>query len=187
MPNPRLAARYAKSLIDLAQENGQLDQVFGDLLLLASVSRENRSFVTFIRNPVINADKKKKIFGAIFSGKLTNLTGQFCELLIRKGREQYLPDIAQAGVDQYRKINHIRRVKITTAVALDDQLKEAIVAKVKSEIPDEKIELETAVNADLVGGFVLESDNNLFDASIRRDLNDVKKQFSQNVYVANIR
>jgi F-type H+-transporting ATPase subunit delta len=98
-----------------------------------------------------------------------------------------MPEIAYAGVNQYRKINHIRRVKITTAVALDEQLKEAIVARVTKEIPDEKIELETAVNADLVGGFVLESDNNLFDASIRRDLNDVKKQFSQNVYVANIR
>lgn len=187
MPNPRLATRYAKSLIDLAQENGQLDQIFQDLQLLSTVSRENRSFVTFIRNPVINADKKKKIFRAIFSGKLSHLTDEFCELLIRKGREQYLPEIAHAGVDQYRTLRHIRQVKITTAVPLEQSLKDAIIAKVTKEIPDETIELVTAVNEDLIGGFVLESDNNLFDASIQRDLKDVKKQFSVNVYVPNIR
>lgn len=187
MPNPRLASRYAKSLIDLAQEGGQLDQIFQDLQLLASVSRENRSFLAFIRNPVINADKKEKIFSAIFSGKLSPLTDKFCTLLIRKGRENYLPEIAHAGVSQYRQLKHIRQVKITTAVPLGEELKKAIIAKVQSEISGEQIELVTEVNENLIGGFVLESDNNLFDASILRDLKDVQKQFLGNVYVQNIR
>jgi len=187
MPNPRLASRYAKSLIDLAQENGQLDQIFRDLELLATACRENRAFVAFIRNPVINADKKEKIFHAIFEGKMSLLTDKFCKLLIRKGRERYLPEIAEAGVNQYRVIKHIRQVKITTAVPLEESLKAAIIAKVTSEIADQHIELVTKVNEDLIGGFVLETDNNLFDASILRDLRDVKKQFAENVYVPNIR
>lgn len=187
MPNPRLASRYAKSLIDLAQETDQLDQIFKDIEVLAAACRESRPFLTFIRNPVINADKKGKIFQAIFEGKLSPLTEKFCKLLIRKGRESYLPEIAFAGSEQYRHIRNIRQVKITTAAPLDETLKDVLIRKIKSEISDQKIELITAVNEDLIGGFVLETDNNLFDASIRRDLKDVKSQFLKNVYVPNIR
>ncbi|MBC7902760.1 MAG: F0F1 ATP synthase subunit delta, partial [Gemmatimonadaceae bacterium] len=46
-------------------------------------------------------------------------------------------------------------------------------------------ELET--KPDIIGGFVLEFNNNLIDASIERDLRDIKKQFGQNIYVRQIR
>ncbi len=35
-PNPRLAARYAKSILDLAIERGQLDVIYNDMLTLQS-------------------------------------------------------------------------------------------------------------------------------------------------------
>jgi F-type H+-transporting ATPase subunit delta len=47
--------------------------------------------------------------------------------------------------------------------------------------------LKTKVDNDLIGGFVLEANNNLFDASISRDLKDIKKQFLQNLYIPDIR
>lgn len=187
MPNPRLASRYAKSLIDLAQETGQLDIVFNDLQLLEAACRESRPFVSFIKSPVINADKKEKIFHILFSDKIAALTDKFCKLLIRKGRENYLPEIAHAGIQQYRIIKNIRQVRVTTAMPLEGALKEDIIAKIKTEIPGEHIELLTVVNEDLIGGFILETNNTLYDASIQRDLSDVKKQFSENVYIRSIR
>ena len=45
------------------------------------------------------------------------------------------------------------------------------------------LELESKVDPSLIGGFVLEFDNNLVDASVVRDLRDIKKQFQQNLYV----
>jgi F-type H+-transporting ATPase subunit delta len=187
MPNPRLASRYAKSLIDLAVETGQLEAVFNDLQLLSGICRNSRDLVNFIKSPVINADKKEKIFHTLFNDKISVLTDKFCKLLIRKGREIYLPEIAHAGIQQYRHIKNIRQVKITTAVPLDESLREEIVQKIKREIPGQNIELHTAVKEDLIGGFVLETDNSLFDASVLRDLKDIKKQFLENVYVSNIR
>lgn len=187
MPNPRLASRYAKSLIDLASETGQIDRVFQDLQLLGSACRQSRPLVTFLRSPVINADKKEKIFHILFSDKIAPLTDKFCKLLIKKGRENYLPEIAQAGIQQYRDIKNIRQVTITTAAPLEGDLMEDIMTKIKYEIPDEHIELLTQVNENLIGGFVLETDNTLYDASVLRDLKDVKKQFSDNVYIRNIR
>lgn len=187
MPNPRLATRYAKSLIDLAVETDQLEVVFRDMEFLYKACRGSRELESFIKSPVINADKKIKIFHILFKDKLGELSWRFCDLLIKKGRESYLPEIAQAAIRQYRVIKHIRQVKITTAVAMDESLKNEIIDKVKSEIPDQQIELLTSVKEELVGGFLLETDNSVFDASIRRDLRDIKKQFNINVYVRSIR
>jgi F-type H+-transporting ATPase subunit delta len=184
MPNPRLARRYAKSLIDLAVETGQLDVVFRDLKLLQEVCSSNRDFVNFLRSPVISPDKKEKIFHVLFGARVSELTAKFCVLLIRKGRESNLPEIAQAGIQQFRHIRHIRQVKITTAVPLAEALTEDLVRRITEEIPDRQIELEKAVDADLIGGFILETENTVFDASIARDLKDMEKQFTQNVYAS---
>lgn len=61
MPNPRLATRYAKSLIDLSVERGQLDVVYGDMQYLQQVCKASRDFVNLLRSPVIKADKKQAI------------------------------------------------------------------------------------------------------------------------------
>jgi F-type H+-transporting ATPase subunit delta len=69
---------------------------------------------------------------------------------------------------------------------MSEELKATIISKVKSaEVKD--IELETAVKDELIGGFVLEVQGNLVDASILRDLKDVKKQFLNNDYIHKIR
>ena len=58
---------------------------------------------------------------------------------------------------------------------------------VKPSTSIQKIELESVVNEDLIGGFVLEFNNNLVDASIQRELRDLKTQFEKNVFVQQIR
>ncbi len=58
MPNPRIAARYAKSLVGLAQERGELEAMYQDMQLLQSICKSNNDFVNLLRSPVIRADKK---------------------------------------------------------------------------------------------------------------------------------
>ena len=102
MLNPRLAARYAKSLIDLATEQNQLERVYDDMLLLQSVCKTNRDFVALLKSPVIPADKKLSVLDASTSGRVTDLTASFNRLLVRKGRESVLPEIADAFIEQYK-------------------------------------------------------------------------------------
>ena len=61
MPNPRLAARYAKSLIDLSIERNQLEMIYKDMQYLQAVCKNSREFVNLMRSPVVAADKKKSI------------------------------------------------------------------------------------------------------------------------------
>jgi F-type H+-transporting ATPase subunit delta len=187
MQHPRLAGRYAKSLIGLAIEQNQLEQVHTDMQYLSALCQQSREFVNLLKSPIIQADKKAKILDAVTADKVSKLTHAFNRLLVQKGRENVLPEIVHAFIDQYNEIKGIHKVKITTAVPISEELKEKIVAKIKAETPLQQIELEAAVKEELIGGFTLEFNNNLVDASILRDLNDIKKQFLGNVYIQNIR
>ena len=187
MQNPRLAGRYAKSLIDLSIEKDLLEAVYKDMLFLQSICKSNRDFVNLLRSPIIKADKKAKIIEAVTEGRVSELTRSFNSLMVKKGRERYLPEVVNAFIDGYNEIKHIHRVKLSTAQPVSEDLKERIIGQLKASGSMPHIELETVVNEDLIGGFVLEFDNNLVDASIARDLKDIKKQFEQNIYVKQIR
>lgn len=187
MPNPRLAARYAKSLIDLSTEKGQLEAVYADAKYLQAVCKASKDFTNLLRSPIIKSDKKQLVIDAVTAGKVNEITAAFNKLLVTKGRESELPEIYETFVDQYNSINGIHKVKLTTAVSVSEELKNAIVAKAKAEAGISAVELEVVVDEKLIGGFVLEYNNNLVDASVLRDLKDIKKQFTQNVYVQQIR
>ncbi|MCM5529564.1 ATP synthase F1 subunit delta [Parasegetibacter sp. NRK P23] len=187
MQNPRLAGRYAKSLVDLATERNQLEVVFKDMEFLQAVCKQNPDFVTLMKSPVIPGDKKLKIMEAVLSGRISELTTAFASLLIRKGRENVLPEIATAFLQQYKLLKGIHEVKLTTAVPVSEELKDTIVKRIQASTPMQNVELETVVDESIIGGFVLEMGDSLVDASIIRDLRDVKKQFLNNDYIFNIR
>ncbi|MEJ7737681.1 MAG: ATP synthase F1 subunit delta [Chitinophagaceae bacterium] len=187
MHNPRLAGRYAKSLLDLAVENNQLENVYKDMLYLQDICKTSKEFVTLLRSPVIKSDKKAQIMEAITKGKVGTLTASFNSLMISKGREQTLPEIVFAFIDMYNDIKGIHKVKLTTAQPVSEELKQSIIDKFTSSTSFQYIELETVIREELVGGFIVEFNNNMVDASVLRDLKDIKKQFQDNIYVHKIR
>src|SRR5688500_2641126 len=131
MLSPRLAGRYAKSLIDISKEQGQLEVVFEDMQTLQSINKGSRDFVTLLRSPVVTADKKNKVITAVTTGKISNLTATFIRLLVSKGREPVLPEIISAFIEQYKKLKNIYPVKLTTAAPISEALKNRIISKIR--------------------------------------------------------
>ena len=187
MPNPRLASRYAKSLIDLALEKGELEKIYEDMQWLQRVIKGSRDFGNFLRSPIIKSDKKEKIAEAIIGGKVTNITSLFIRLLIAKGRESNLPEIITSFISQYKEYKNIYPVKLTTAIPIDEKLKKAMVDQIRKTSDMQNIELEAMVNEDLIGGFVLEAGDKLIDASIAYDLRQIARQFENNDFVYKLR
>jgi F-type H+-transporting ATPase subunit delta len=186
-PNPRLAARYAKSILDLAIERGQLETVYKDMVFLRVICRSNRDLVNLLQSPIIKTDKKRRILEAITAGRISPLTTTFNALLMSKEREAYLPEIAAAFEEQYKTYNGIQTVKLTTAIPISEDLKQVVLDKVKADRQVEKIDLETEVRAELIGGFVLEIGDELIDASVSFDLRKIKQQFQNNDFIYKIR
>ncbi|MBX5438307.1 MAG: ATP synthase F1 subunit delta [Thermoflavifilum sp.] len=187
MRNLLVASRYAKSLVDLAQNMGQLEAVYQDAQLLDQMCRESRPWTNFLRSPVIKPDKKEKIVTQLLKDRVHTLTYQFIRLLIRKGREAHLPEIARAIIDQYFNLKEIHRVHITTAVPVGQATHELIIRKLQEALGWKQVELQTRVDPRLIGGFVLQTGDRLLDASVYHQLQEMKKQFTDTSYVYNIR
>ncbi|MEM1327320.1 MAG: ATP synthase F1 subunit delta [Bacteroidota bacterium] len=182
----KIATRYAKSLIDLAQDRNELDRVYEDVLLFQEVAK-NREFKTLLTSPIINVDKKRSIFKAIFGNKITELMDKFLDIVLKKGREDALLPIMRAFDTQYKSIKHISDLKITSAKPLSESAIESIKQKlIAQKAIYSDVEVVTEVNPNLVGGVVLEFGGQLYDASISRKLTELKKEFTENLYISQI-
>lgn len=179
----RIATRYAKSLIDLAIEQGKLEQVSADMNTLGTAAK-NRDLYLFLKSPIIHADKKNAALEVIFKGKLDGLTMSYLTLLVNKGREAYVPEIAEEFAEQYKTLKKITSVTVTTAAPLSDavlaELKKKLLA---SGVTSENLDIETKVDPELIGGFVLEFDHKRYDASVAHKLDELRATFSKNLYV----
>jgi F-type H+-transporting ATPase subunit delta len=187
MRNPRLSGRYAKSLMDIAVEQNAVESIYQDMLGLQKLFAESKELVSVMHSPIIPADKKQAIVKAIIGGKANPITEQFITLLTTKAREYFLPEIATTFIAQYKELNQINTVQLTTAHELDEATKASLIASISAQLQGKKLDLITKVDEKLIGGFVLESNNNLFDASIAKDLKDIQKQFLQNIYIPSLR
>jgi F-type H+-transporting ATPase subunit delta len=182
----RIASRYAKSLLELAQEQNKLEAVTGDMENFKALL-ENRDLYVLLKSPVIGTDKKRQVFKTLFEGKFDKLTSAFLDLLTAKVRESYVPEIVTEYLAQYKRLMHISTVTITTATALNEKAMEAIKVKLlESKVTDEKVEITSVVDPDLIGGFVLEFDDRIYDASLSRKLEGLKRQFKDNLYVSQV-
>jgi F-type H+-transporting ATPase subunit delta len=182
----RIASRYAKSLIDLAQENGKLEIIKDDIAGFLQVAK-NRDFQMCIQSPIIHTSTKAKVFQTLFEGKVDKATMAFFNIILTKGRESYLPEIASEFIEQYKEIRKISTIKLITASEVDKKFVEAIKSKFQGSVNTrENVEVLHEIDPSLVGGFKVEFDDKLYDASVRHQLDQMKKQFKGNLHVQNI-
>jgi F-type H+-transporting ATPase subunit delta len=187
MPNPRLASRYAKSILDLAVERGQLEKVYDDMLYLQQLTKGSRDFLNLLRSPIVSSDKKLAVIDSVIGKNVTELTGAFTRLLVNKNREGDLPEIIVAFIRQYKEKKGIHTLKLTTAIPVTDAVKNQIIDQVRKTSGMQNIEVETIVDPNIIGGFVLQTGDKLIDVSIAYDLKNVSRQFENNDFIYKLR
>jgi F-type H+-transporting ATPase subunit delta len=183
MAESRVASRYVKSLLGLAVEQGALENVHQDMQLFDRICTSNTDFLMMLRSPIIKHDKKKDILTKIFKGKVHNLSLAIIDILTAKNREPLLPAIAKEFHVAYNDFKGISKASVTTTIGMDAQLRGELEKIVKKLSGKEKIELEEKVDADLIGGFILNVGDKQIDASIKSKLKTLKVKFSENPYI----
>ena len=182
MSYTKITLRYAAAFFDLATEKGLIEKANEDMALLGNACTSNRDFVRMLQNPVIHADKKRKIISRIFGDTVSKVSLSFMDLMIRKRRERYLPSIAEAFSDLYQVSKGIKTAYVTSAVSLADNEKASIL-DILGKITDKKINLVESVNDKLLGGFVINIDDYQVDQSIAAKIKLLKKDFEKNLFI----
>jgi F-type H+-transporting ATPase subunit delta len=183
MSNIRVASRYAKALLELANEKNSLEAVKGDMTSLLSIASENRDLSLALANPIINYDKKFNILKALLGKSANEITMTFFDLVTRKNRSKSLIPTAEEFLKQYNDYQGIQVAEVTTTLPLTASLRKEFEVIVKEISGLQKVELVEKIDKDLIGGFVLKVNDKRIDDSISGKLRTLKMKFAQRYFV----
>lgn len=162
-------------MLDLAKENGVVEEVRHDMLQFEE-ALSSAEFRNLLKSPIIKGDVKDRIVRRIFTGSWQPITLKFFEVVIRKDREDILDQMAETFFDQYNEYKGITVVKVISAQPLQPEVLKNIENKLlKSGKTRPNIVMNTETDPSLIGGFILEYNNNRYDASVKRKLSSLKK------------
>lgn len=173
MSESTVAIRYAKSLIDLAKEKNVVEAVYNDMVLFNNTAEENRGLMLALKSPVVRHEKKMGILKGIFEGKVNPVTFSIFTIITKKNRESIIYAISEEFIKLYDLQKGIVKANVTSAVALNDDLRKQFI-KIVADATGKTVELEEKVNEKLIGGYILRVGDRQIDASIRKSLNDLK-------------
>ncbi|MBE0675439.1 MAG: ATP synthase F1 subunit delta [Bacteroidales bacterium] len=176
MNESRISVRYAKALFETAQEENSVGQTGQDMKFILAVN-DTPEFRSLINNPVIPISRKTAIFHSAFSGQIGPLSLSLANLVIAKGRERYLAQIARNFISMAREHLGITEVTLTTAIEPEPDLREKIAGVISSTF-DTKIDLHEVVNPDIIGGFIIRIEDRLFDSSVRNKLRNIAREMT---------
>lgn len=177
MNESQISVRYAKALFQSASEQQILDTVYKDMEVLASTCKQE-DFQYMLVVPTLQPSQKIKLLRSIFEKHLSKISLSMIDLVVKNKREAYLPGIARFFRDLYRSEKGVRAATLVTAQSVDDAEMNGI-RKLIRKAYDSDVELTAAVDADVLGGFVLTIEDMRYDASVASNLKKLKKQLLQ--------
>jgi len=172
----RILHRYATSLLETSLEKNNLDVVTIDFNLLVETLEQSRELQSMLDSPVIRPELKLNILREIFDNKISKDSMDFIEFVISKNRESLLSSIGKRFLELRDDHLGIANVFVTSVTEFSNDQKNLLQTRLE-KILDKKVRLNFKTDIILVGGFIAKVNDTLYDASIRHQLELLKKQF----------
>ena len=168
-----IAEVYARSLFEVAQDRGQLDEIHEQLDEFSDVMSGNRELQLFFFSPYFSSDEKKDGVAKVIDGGNEYFV-RFLELLAEKHRLPVLFRIRAEFDSLWAKEQRLLEVSVTSAVDLDEETVKGIGREIEEQT-GRKVELTAKVDPDVLGGLVIRVGNVVMDASLRNRLDRLRR------------
>jgi F-type H+-transporting ATPase subunit delta len=172
-----IASVYARSLFEVAQEQGKLDDVRKQLGEFADALDGNQEMQVFFFSPYFSTPEKEEGLGKVVTGA-DPIMENFLKLLIEKHRMPTVFGVRRVFDELWQRENKLLPVEITSAIELDKKTVKQIGDRIGEET-GQKIELSERVDPDILGGLVVRVGNSIIDSSIRARLDSLRKQVAK--------
>ena len=179
MSDGLIPRRYAKALYKFAVENGDAQEIYELLKTLSFRYAAIDELKRAVLNPEISDEEKGAYMLKLMGGKPGSSLDKFLLLCVRNNRAEYLQKISLAYVDLYREAHEIAHVIITTAVQMPDAEVNEIIDIVKRRLEAKTLEIEQVIDPELIGGFMVTINGLVLDASVKRELNELRLQLQK--------
>jgi F-type H+-transporting ATPase subunit delta len=179
----RVAHRYAEAIYSSIPEE-ERQAFITDVNDLKSTLENSRELQNFFLSPVIERKKKRDVVDALSKENFGTWMQRILVLLVAKSRESHMAEILEAILDLHRKHQGIQTLTVSTAVDLDDKLRQEIEAGLEQYM-DSKVEIDYKVDAQLLGGVIVRKDDTVYDGSTQHHLMRLRRQFQAPVKATN--
>ncbi|MCR4416989.1 MAG: ATP synthase F1 subunit delta [Ignavibacteria bacterium] len=176
MLNTKVTNRYAKALLDLAVSENLLDVIVKDLEFVQNNILSLRELFLLIKSPIVKRDKKRKIFAELFKDKISETSLKFCELIINRQRSDLLLDIIKRFLQMKDEYLNIKSVLVRSAFELDEKHINELKSVLENNL-GKKVNINLLIDKNLLGGFIVQIDDTLIDASLKHQLELLRKKF----------
>lgn len=166
--------RYAMALFKYAEAKKNTKEVYDELKAVIRSFENNPSLQKVLSNPFVSRDDKRKLLLAAAEGKADDDYKAFVNLILNHKREMFAYQMALAYRKIYRQANKISNVDITMATELPEKEIARIDSLVQKAFPDRTLEIRHRIDPDIIGGFVIDVDNNRMDASVSNELQQLR-------------
>ena len=165
---------YARALLDLALEKGELERIRDEVAFLEGMNTRTQELRIFWESPRIPRSEKKKVIEKALRGNLSDHLLDFLLLVFDKGRHLMLRQMLAEFGKLYDQHIGLLRARVTTAVPMSDHAAEALRQRLARSLRRERVVLERRVDEDILGGFVLRYDGMVADASLKTALDSIE-------------
>ena len=170
-----LAKVYAKSLFELAQQEGQenAESILGELEDIVEIARNDRAFSELLASRLIDSGKRDTSLERMFAGKVSDLTLKFLRQINRKGRLANLSQIATAMDELVQSQFGRIEVDVFTATPIGAGELESVRKQLSDSLGKEVI-MHPYTDSGMLGGIKLRMGDQLMDASIQAQLRKMR-------------
>lgn len=175
MDESKISVRYAKALLGLAGEKQVKETVKIDMELIHQLFETFPGFKQVLESPVIGTKEKRNLFEKVFAERISAMTYSFLMLLLTNNREAWLKDITRNFLDSYRKEAGFKAAKLTSAAGIDPETVEQFRALIRKHF-DTEVDLICNVDSKLIGGFILQVEDQQIDASVSSKLRRLNRE-----------
>lgn len=171
----KAARRYSNAIFKSAVDADLLEKVYQDLIFVQETISINSSLKEFLKNPIVSKEDKKDIINKLFSAHVEILTLDFLFVLTDSGRIDILSEVLNQFSIKYNEINNIIKPNIISAVELDSNQKMQVISKLEQKL-SKKVIPEYIIDEGIIGGLVIEINDNTFDCSLRSKFYRIKQE-----------
>jgi len=179
MNDSKISVRYSRALFLSALEKKILDKVNQDMIFILEICKIAET-KEFLLSPIIIPSKKQAIFHNILGDNVEKITLSLIDLIVKNGRESFIPAIARNFIHETKKYKGITESVLTTAVKVDYKIKKQIIDLI-SGVFKTQVELKETIDPEIIGGFILRIDDNYIDGSLKNKLRKIKKELKGSI------
>lgn len=171
-----LARTYAEALVNVAENEGQVNEVLDELdAIVRDVLVPNPRFATLLGSPLLPEAEKERIVVQTFEGRALPAVVRFLRVLNRHGRLGLIEPVARVAREIWERKQNQRRVSVRTAIPLDDAQTAALENRLAAMLNAKPI-LNLVVDRSLIGGLIVHTGDDVYDASVRNRLELLRRR-----------